>query len=105
MCNGMVKTAGWGRGRGGGMLGYYMLSWVLWKLVNACDMNFHHNTEHVSQADAIPQYSDILKLQHTLVLRAYVGSHVCLCEEIHYVLHTRYCNELRWLLHSISFGL
>jgi len=103
----MVRTAGWGKGRGSGMPGCCMLSLVLWKLVNACDMNSHHSTKHVSQADAIPQYSDIniLQLQHILVWRAYVGSHVCLCEQIHYILHTVYCNGLCWMLHSISYRL
>jgi len=55
------------------MPGCYTLSSVLWKLVNACDINSHHNTKLVSQAEAIPQYShrSILKLQHILVWRAY----------------------------------
>jgi hypothetical protein len=44
---------------------------VLWEVVIAFDINFHHNTKHVSQADAVLQSIDrsILELQYILVWR------------------------------------
>jgi hypothetical protein len=69
-----------------------LMTWIFITITNvSCKLMPYHSPE-----------TDVFSSYNIPWFEEHIGSGVCLCEEIHYTLHTRYCSELFWMLHSIA---